>query len=163
MPNRKLAKLGKDSTHRMSMIRTMCGQLIMNNSIKTTHAKAKALRPVVERLITLSKSGGLHARRKALDFLRAQDPVNRLWQVMPERFADRQGGYCRITKLYNREGDDAPISKIELIREPVVESKARKAAKNFIIKERLQWKKEYYYKQRHGIDYNTPIPPLKKE
>lgn len=163
MPNRTLAKLGKDSAHRMSMIRTMCGQLIMNNSIKTTYAKAKALRPVVERLVTLSKSGGLHARRKAKDFLRNDDPVDRLWKVMPERYSDRNGGYCRITKLYNREGDDALMAKIELINESVAHSRAKKAAKNFIIKERLQWKKEYYHKMRNGIEFDTPVPKLQKE
>ena len=142
----------------MSMLRTMSGQLIMHDSIKTTLPKAKALRPVVERLITLSKSGNLLSRRKAHDFLRTPDPVKRLWDVMPERYADRDGGYCRITYLYNRIGDDAPIARIELINEPVETSRAKKAARNFLIKERLQWKKEYYYKQRHGIDYDTPIP-----
>ena len=139
------------------MFRTMCGQLLMHDSIKTTLPKAKALRPLAERLISLSKSGNLLSRRKATDFLRTPEPVDRLWKVMPERYADRNGGYCRITKLYNRIGDDVPMARIELIKEPVETSRARKAAKNFMIKERLQWKKDHYYKQRHGIDYNTPL------
>ena len=158
MPSRHLRKLGKTSSHRMSMLRTMAGQLIMHDSIKTTLPKAKELRPIVERLITHAKSGNLLSRRKALDFLRTNEPVQRLWEVMPSRYEDRNGGYCRITQLYNRVGDDAPIARIELIDEPVETSRARKAAKNFLIKERLQWKKEYYYKQRHGIDYHSPLP-----
>ena len=157
MPNRKLAKLGRKSSHRVSMLRTMCGQLIMHDSIKTTVAKAKALRPIVEGLISLSKTGNLHCKRKAFDYLRTSESVARLFSVMPKRYADRNGGYCRITKLHNRVGDDAPIARIQLIDEPVETSRVRKAARNFLIKERLQWKKDYYYKKRHGITFQNPL------
>ena len=139
------------------MLRTMCGQLIMNESMKTTLSKAKALRPVVERLVTMSKTNNLLSRRKAGDFLQTTEPVQKLWNVMADRYADRAGGYCRITPLYNRIGDDVPVARIEFINEPVETSRARKAARNFLIKERLQWKKDFYYKQRHGIDYNTAL------
>ena len=76
---------------------------------------------------------------------------------MPKRYADRNGGYCRITKLHNRVGDDVPIARIQLIDEPVETSRVRKAARNFLIKERLQWKKDYYYKKRHGITFQNPL------
>ena len=145
-------KLGRESAHRMSMLRTMAGQLIMHETIETTLPKAKELRPLVERLISLAKTGNLTCYRKAIDFLRTKTPARKLFTQLPERFADRAGGYCRITSLYPRVGDDATRARIEIINEPVEVSRARKQARNFLIRERLQWKKEYHFKQRHGLD-----------
>jgi large subunit ribosomal protein L17 len=112
-------KLGVTSTHRAAMFRNMAHALIKHEQITTTLPKAKELRPVAEKLITLGKRGGLHARRQAYAQLRDDVIVAKLFGVIAERYKDRQGGYCRVLKAGIRYGDAADMAVIELVdRDP---------------------------------------------
>ena len=112
-------KLGVTSTHRAAMFRNMAHALIKHEQITTTLPKAKELRPVAEKLITLGKRGGLHARRQAYAQLRDDIIVAKLFGVIAERYKDRQGGYCRVLKAGIRYGDAADMAVIELVdRDP---------------------------------------------
>jgi large subunit ribosomal protein L17 len=97
------------------MFANMAASLIEHEQIKTTLPKAKELRPIVERLITLGKRGDLHARRLARAKLKSDDAVKKLFDTIAERYADRPGGYCRVLKAGFRYGDAAPMAIIELI------------------------------------------------
>jgi len=108
-------KLNRTHSHRQAMFANMAGSLIIHEQIKTTLPKAKELRPVVERLITLGKRGDLHARRLARAKLKSDDAVKKLFDVIAERYADRSGGYCRILKAGFRYGDAAPMAIIEFV------------------------------------------------
>ncbi len=112
-------KLGVTSTHRLAMFRNMAVALIKHEQITTTLPKAKELRPVVEKLITLGKRGDLHARRQALSQLRDTKIVAKLFDVLAERYKTRAGGYARVLKAGIRYGDAADMAVIELIdRDP---------------------------------------------
>lgn len=108
-------KLNRTSSHRKAMFSNMANALIKHEQIKTTLPKAKELRPVVEKLITLGKKGGLANRRLAYARLRDGDMVKKLFDVLGERYADRQGGYTRVLKAGFRYGDMAPMAIIELV------------------------------------------------
>src|SRR6476469_7440578 len=108
-------KLGRDSAHRKAMYANLAGSLIEHGRIKTTVAKAKAVKPFAEQMITLGKRGDLHARRLALAGLRSQDVVHVLFAEVAPRFADRPGGYTRIVKLGPRQGDAAEMVFLELV------------------------------------------------
>ena len=108
-------KLGRDSAHRKALYSNLAGALIEHGRIETTEAKAKAVRPHVEKLITLGKRGDLHARRLALAELRSNDVVHHLFAEVAPRFAERPGGYTRIVKLGPRQGDSAPMAYLELV------------------------------------------------
>ena len=108
-------KLNRTSQHRQMLFRNMSQALIKHEQIVTTLAKARELRPVVERLITLGKRGDLHARRQAFARLRDDAMVMKLFSVLGERYAERQGGYTRIIKAGYRYGDSAAIAVIELV------------------------------------------------
>jgi large subunit ribosomal protein L17 len=108
-------KLGRDSAHRKALYSSLAGALIEHGRIETTEAKAKAVRPFAEKMITLGKRGDLHARRQALSELRSQDVVHRLFADVAPRFAERPGGYTRIVKLGPRQGDAAPMAYLELV------------------------------------------------
>ena len=108
-------KLGRDSAHRKSLYSNLAGALIEHGRIKTTQAKAKAVKPFAEQMITLGKRGDLHARRLALAELRSQDVVHQLFADVAPRFADRSGGYTRIVKLGPRLGDAAEMVYLELV------------------------------------------------
>jgi len=110
---RKTVKLQRDAAHRRSLLANLTCSLIQHGRIRTTLAKAKALRPVAEKMVTLGKRGDLHARRQALAFLRHKDVVAKLFSDVTEAATDRQGGYCRITKLGARMSDSAPMAIIE--------------------------------------------------
>ncbi|MER3411002.1 MAG: 50S ribosomal protein L17, partial [Thermoleophilia bacterium] len=103
-------KLGRDSAHRRALYANLAGALIEHGRVQTTEAKAKAVRPVVEKMITLGRRGDIHARRQALAFLRSQDVVHKLFSEVAPRLADRPGGYTRIVKLGARQGDGAPMA-----------------------------------------------------
>ncbi len=107
-------KLNRSAPHRKAMFRNMVTSLLEHEHIQTTDAKAKELRRYAERMVTLGKRGTLHARRQALSFVRDSDVVKKLFDDIAPRFADRPGGYTRITKLGMRRGDAAPLSLIEL-------------------------------------------------
>jgi large subunit ribosomal protein L17 len=108
-------KLGRDSAHRKALYSNLAGALIEHGRIETTEAKAKAVRPFAEKLITLGKRGDLHARRLALAELRSNDVVHQLFAEVAPRFAERPGGYTRIVKLAPRQGDSAPMAYLELV------------------------------------------------
>ena len=108
-------KLNRTSQHRQMLFRNMSQALIKHEQIVTTLAKARELRPVVERLITLGKRGDLHARRQAFARLRDDAMVTKLFSVLGERYAERQGGYTRIIKAGYRYGDSAAMAVIELV------------------------------------------------
>ena len=108
-------KLGRDSAHRKALYSNLAGALIEHGRIKTTEAKAKAVKPFAEQMITLGKRGDLAARRKALSELRSQDVVAQLFSEVAPRFAERPGGYTRIVKLGQRQGDAAEMVYLELV------------------------------------------------
>jgi large subunit ribosomal protein L17 len=108
-------KLGRDSAHRKALYSNLTGALIEHGRIRTTEAKAKAVRPIAEQLITLGRRGDVHSRRQALAYLRSQDVVHKLFSDVGPRFADRPGGYSRIVKIGPRPGDAAPMAYLELV------------------------------------------------
>jgi large subunit ribosomal protein L17 len=112
-------KLGRTTAHRKAMFDNMAHALLKHEQITTTLPKAKDLRPIVERLITLGKRGGLHARRQALSTLQDAGIAEKLFSILAERYKERQGGYCRIIKAGFRHGDAAEMAVIELVdRDP---------------------------------------------
>ena len=108
-------KLGRDSAQRKALYANLAGALIEHGRIRTTSAKAKAVRPIAEQMITLGRRGDLHARRQALAYLRSQEIVHRLFADVGPRFAERPGGYSRIVKLGPRQGDSAEMVYLELV------------------------------------------------
>ncbi|MFL5201656.1 MAG: 50S ribosomal protein L17 [Microvirga sp.] len=108
-------KLNRTAEHRRAMFANMCAALIKHEQIVTTLPKAKDLRPVVEKLITLGKRGDLHARRQAMSKLRDEAMVKKLFEVLGARYQDRQGGYTRVLKAGFRYGDNAPLAVIEFV------------------------------------------------
>jgi large subunit ribosomal protein L17 len=108
-------KLGRDSAHRRALYANLAGALIEHGRIKTTEAKAKAVKPLAEQMITLGRRGDLAARRQAIARLRSQDVVHVLFAEVAPRFADRPGGYTRIVKLGPRHGDAADMVYLELV------------------------------------------------
>ena len=112
---RKTVKLQRDASHRDAMLANLTLSLIDHTRIRTTLAKAKALRPVAEKLVTLGKRGTLHARRQAIAALRDKELVKKLFEEIAPASKDRQGGYTRITKLGQRRSDSAPMAFIEWV------------------------------------------------
>ena len=108
-------KLGRKPEHRKAMFANMAAALIKHEQIKTTLPKAKELRPVVEKLITLGKRGGLHARRQAISQIRDVAMVKKLFDVLGPRYKERNGGYTRVLKAGFRYGDNAPVAVIEFV------------------------------------------------
>jgi large subunit ribosomal protein L17 len=115
------SQLGRNTSHRKALLRNMVTSLFKHEQIVTTDTKAKALRPVAEKLITLAKRGDLHARRQALAYIQDKSVAHRLFDEVKDRYLDRQGGYLRIVKKGTRKGDGAPVSIIQLL--PVDEGK----------------------------------------
>jgi len=110
-------RLGRKPDHRAHMMRNMVTSFFEFERITTTDTRAKELRKLVERMITLGKRGELHARRQALQVIRDEKVVAKLFELIAPRYQDRPGGYTRIIKLNNRLGDNAPMSVIELVEE----------------------------------------------
>jgi large subunit ribosomal protein L17 len=108
-------KLGRDSAHRKALYSNLTGALIEHGRIKTTEAKAKEVRPIVEEMITLGKRGDVAAQRHAVAFLRSKAVAHRLFADVAPRFADRPGGYTRIVKIGPRQGDAALMVYLELV------------------------------------------------
>ena len=108
-------KLNRTSKHRQMLFRNLSQALIKHEQIVTTLPKAKDLRPVVEKLVTLGKRGGLHARRQAFAQLRDDKMVTKLFDVLAERYTERAGGYTRVLKAGFRYGDSAPMAVIEFV------------------------------------------------
>ncbi|MCX6875160.1 MAG: 50S ribosomal protein L17 [Verrucomicrobia bacterium] len=112
---RNTTKLKRSASHRRSLLANLACSLIEHGKIKTTLGKAKALRPVAEKLITLAKRDDLHSRRLAIAFLHQKETVKKLFAEVAPASRDRQGGYCRITKLGPRTSDAAPMAIIEWV------------------------------------------------
>ncbi len=112
-------KLGRTSQHRDSMLANLVGSLIRHERVRTTVSRAKAARPVAEKLVTLGKKGSLHHRRMAISALHETDLVHKLFSEIAPRFKDRAGGYTRILKLGYRQGDAAPTALLEWVVRPV--------------------------------------------
>ena len=108
-------KLNRDSAHRKALFANLAKSLIEHEQIQTTVPKAKDLRPIVEKLVTLGKLGTLAARRNAIAKIGSEELVGKLFSVLAERFKDRNGGYTRIIKTGNRHGDNAPTAVIEFL------------------------------------------------
>jgi large subunit ribosomal protein L17 len=122
-------KLGVTTKHRKAMFRNMATDLLRNGKINTTDTRAKEIRRVVEKLVTLGKNGSLHARRKALGYIRDRLVVEKLFSELAQRYMERPGGYTRIVKLGYRKGDNAPVSLIELVTEEYKAKRKRRKAK----------------------------------
>src|SRR6478609_1822040 len=127
---KKTIKLGRTAEHRKALLANQVCSLIEHQRIKTTLAKAKAVRPMAERMVTLGKNGSIHARRTALATLRQKNAVRKLFDDIAPRSAERNGGYTRIVKLGQRKSDSAPMAFIEWVdMAEVLEEKPAKEAK----------------------------------
>ena len=131
--------LGRPTAHREAMLRNMVTSLLKYEKITTTDAKAKELRKLAEKMITLGKRGELHARRQALAVIRERDIVEKVFSEYAERYRERKGGYTRIIKVGFREGDNAPMSIIEFVKDqtevkPKAEAKSKAKAKESVEK-----------------------------
>ncbi len=122
-------KLGRNTSHRNALLRNLVTSVIVEDRVETTVAKAKAVRPHVEKMITLGKKGDVHSRRQALSFLRTDDAVKRLFDTVAPRYGDRQGGYLRIVRTGFQKGDGAEKAFIELLgAEQQLDEKRQKRA-----------------------------------
>src|SRR5213596_986404 len=135
---KKTIKLGRKAEHRKALLANQVCCLIEHQRIKTTLAKAKAVRPLADKMVTLGKNGSLHARRTAFAVLRQKDAVKKLFDDIAPRSADRQGGYTRIVRLGQRKSDAAPVAYLEWVDAAILvdqeideaaEKKARKSKK----------------------------------
>src|SRR5947207_14832410 len=133
---KKTVKLGRTAEHRKALLANQVCSLIEHHRIRTTLAKAKAARPLADRMVTLGKNGSLHARRTAFAYLRQKDAVKKLFDEIAPRSAERNGGYTRIIRLGQRKSDAAPIAYLEWVdaavlvdEEPEKKGKAGKAKK----------------------------------
>ena len=121
-------RLGGGPAHERLILANLATSLFEHDSITTTEAKAKRLRPLAERLVTFAKRGDLHARRRVMTVVRDKGVVHRLFVEIAPDMAEREGGYTRITKIGARKGDNAPMAVIELVREPVAKKATVKEA-----------------------------------
>lgn len=121
-------KLGRDKDHRKALFRNLVTSLVIHEQIKTTEAKAKAIKGLVDRIITKGKTGSLHARRTLAGFFTNQKAVEKIMKVLAPRFRQRSSGFTRIIRLGRRKGDNAPLVRMELV-DKVVEKKKEKKPK----------------------------------
>ena len=128
-------KLGRNTSHRRALLRNLVTSILLNDRVETTITKAKATRPIVEKMITLGKRGDLHARRQAASYLMTPESVTRLFTTVAPRYGTRNGGYLRIVRIGQRQGDAAEMAYIELLgaeveldakREKRAEARAKK-------------------------------------
>lgn len=127
--NKAGRRLGRTTSHRVAMFRNMVTSLFAHERVTTTDAKAKELRSVAEKMITLGKRGDLHAIRQAASYIRDKKVVTKLFETIAPRYKERNGGYTRIIKLGARLGDNASMSVIELVEEELTPKKSVKPAK----------------------------------
>jgi len=112
---KKGTRFGGDAAHQKAMFGNLVASFIAAEALVTTEAKAKALRPVMEKVITKAKKGGVHRQRDVVAFIRDKEMAHKLFEEIGPRYADRAGGYTRILKLGPRHGDNAPMARIELV------------------------------------------------
>ena len=122
-------KLSRNSSHRKAMLRNIVTSLFKHEQIETTEAKAKELRSVAEKIITLAKRGDLHARRQALAYLEDKSTTHKVFDELKDRYLDRQGGYLRIVRKGIRKGDGAPVTVVQLLPGAEEDKKAKKKSK----------------------------------
>jgi large subunit ribosomal protein L17 len=127
-------KLSRDAAHRRAVLRNLVTSLFQYEEISTTHAKAKALQPIAERMITLAKRGDLHARRQVLSYIMNKSVAHKLFDQMKDRLVDNHGGCTRILKTGHRRGDNAPLAIIQVLLKHE-EKKPAKTAKKGVKKE----------------------------
>lgn len=111
----KRGKLGRTTAHRKALFRSVITALFLHDRIRTTEAKAKQIKPVAERLVSLAKNGDLHSRRLAAEYLDNKDAVKRLFETIGPKYKERPGGYTRVLKIAPRRGDAAPVVILELL------------------------------------------------
>jgi large subunit ribosomal protein L17 len=129
-------KLGRDMAHRKALYANLAGAVIEHGRIKTTVTKAKAVKPIAEQLITLGRRGDMHARRQAVAFLRSKEIVHKLFAEVGPAFAERPGGYLRITRIGPRPGDSAEMAYLELVDTPLVfKTKAPPVVEDEVVEE----------------------------
>ncbi len=112
---KKGRRFGGDAAHQKAMMGNLVASLIAAEGLVTTEAKAKALRPVAEKMITKAKKGGVHNQRQVVSFIRDKDMAHKLFAEIAPRYTERPGGYLRILKLGPRHGDNAPMARIEFV------------------------------------------------
>jgi large subunit ribosomal protein L17 len=135
-------KLGRETSHRNAMLRNLATSFLREGRIKTTVSRAKALRPVVEKLITTGKSGTLHDIRKLNSYVYSKDVISKVVKDLGMRFKERNGGYTRIIKVGNRLGDNAPICFLELVDFHQIEGKSKKEARTKVLADKATKKEE---------------------
>ncbi len=127
--NKAGRRLGRTTSHRTAMFRNMVTSFLEHEKITTTDAKAKELRPIAEKMITLGKKGDLSAIRQAASFIRDKKMVTKLFSVIAPRYKEREGGYTRIIKIGQRLGDSSLMSVIELVEEQFTKKEVKKVTK----------------------------------
>ncbi len=143
-------KLGRNTSHRRALLRNLVTSVIQEDRVETTVAKAKAVRPHIEKMITLGKKGDLHSRRQALSFLQTDQAVSRLFDEVAKRYSDRQGGYLRIVRTGFQQGDGADKAFIELLgAEKQLEVKRQKRA-DLKSKKRAELEKQLEEQQKQA-------------
>jgi len=163
---KKTIKLGRTAEHRKALLANQVCSLIEHERIKTTLAKAKAVRPLAERMVTLGKDGSLHARRTALAVLRQKNAVKKLFDSIAPRSAERMGGYTRIVKLGQRKIDSAPVAFLEWVdAAPVTDEKEepKKKSKDTASKPEKSEKAEKEEKVSAKETTSAAPPPVKEE
>ncbi|MFC1727554.1 50S ribosomal protein L17 [Patescibacteria group bacterium] len=154
-------KLSRHRSHRKSLFKGLISSLVIYGEVKTTESKAKAVRPLVEKLITKGKPGTLHARRLIAAFLQDKKVVNKIVDELSPLFKDRPGGYTRIIRIGRRQGDDAMMVKLELVEKPV-SSKKTSPKNEKIVKKQIKSKTLSSKTQRRKIISKPKLSKLKK-
>ncbi len=133
-------KLGRNTSHRRALLRNLVTSIIINDRVHTTVTKAKATKPIVEKMITLGKNGSVHARRQALAYMMTPESVDRLFKTVAPRYATRNGGYSRIIRTGVRKGDASEMAYIELLgaEQELSEKAAKREANRTKKREELQ-------------------------
>ncbi len=148
-------KLGRNPSHRRALLRNLVTSVVVEDRVETTLAKAKAVRPLVEKMITLGKRGDVHARRQAAAFLMTPDSVSRLFATVAPRYGDRNGGYLRIVRTGFRQGDGGEKAMIELLgAENEISEKQQKRAE--VREKKREEMQKAMAEQGAGPDENTP-------
>src|SRR5436305_1275449 len=163
---KKTVKLGRTAEHRKALLANQVCSLIEHQRIKTTLAKAKAVRPLAERMITLGKRGSIHARRTALATLRQKDAVKKLFDDIAPRSTERNGGYTRIVKLGQRKSDSAPMAFIEWVdAAQIIEEKAadEKKSKRKAVEPAAKQKEPALQPEEPALEEKKPTPASAEE
>ena len=158
-------KLGRTSAHRLALYRNMVTSLLEHERIQTTDAKAREVRRIAERMITLGKRGTLHARRRALRIIRQREVAAKVFDELADRYRDRPGGYTRVLKLGIRSGDAAPVSIVELVEAGDVARPRGEPAEKKTARRRSPPKKAPAASKRKASESKTPAKkkPVKKK